>query len=166
MKPLIKYRFSVFVLISLFAINGCKTALAPSYDKTIVEKTNATTTELLQLFASVSDGTLKNSFDTREVTYNAIIGSFDAMAIVARARPVPTNSVTKKIAAEFKQRNLILVIDDHPSAVAFEQIVITLSKMKFKDRDMDLSKDAVGLFKGQLKVFLDQAITYENFLER
>ena len=58
------------------------------------------------------------------------------------------------------------IAGDYPSAFAFEQIAVTYKKMKETDRERGLQPIVLQAFKGQIEIYLDQAITYESFLKR
>lgn len=157
---------SITALVVLF-LGACSTTLAPHYDQAIVDGLNSTSTGVMQLFASVSGGTTKDTFAQRENTYNSLIGSLDALAIQASSRPIPKNDVTRKV-NEYLQRHGIQILNDGeaPSATAMTAISKTLAKMRDTDRKQGLTAFEVSAFKGQVVIYLDQATTYENFLQR
>lgn len=157
--------FSFAILLSLISNSSCSITLAPEYDKAIVEKTSDITTETLMLFAEVSSGTKKDSFVKRENTYNELIGSFDALSLQAKARPLPNVSLDR-LNQLMKQKGMENVSGDYPSATAFKEIALTLSKMKATDESSGLNPTVVAAFKGQIEIYLEQAITYETFLKR
>lgn len=154
----------VFWLI--LSLSGCKTLLAPEYDKAIVDRITSTSEETMSFLAEVAEGTSKSSFSQREGTYNKLIGSYDALEIKAKARPIPDNVATKKINQLLGQKGSDPISGSYPSAFAFGKISETLKKMKQTDKQNDIRPTAVKAFKGQIKIFLDQAITYESFLKR
>lgn len=157
---------SLFAIVLLF-LTACATTLAPDYDKAIVDGLTATNTRMMELFASVSSGTSRETFERREKTYNAIIGSLDALAIQAKARPVPKNKATEKV-NEYLEKRGVQVLDgeDAPSATALEKLSETIVKMRDTDRKQGVTFLEVSAFKGQSVIYMDQAMTYESFLER
>jgi hypothetical protein len=158
---------AVFPVTALLFLSACVTTLAPSYDKAIVDGLVSTNQQLMEFFASVSSGTSKDSFDEREGTYNNIIGSLDALVIQANARPIPKNKITEKVNEVLTKRGVqILEGDDAPSASAMEEISKTMTKMRDTDKKQGVTEFEVRAFKGQVVIYLDQAITYETFLER
>lgn len=156
-----------FVVCWCLCLMACATTLAPNYDKAIVDGLNVTSAQLMELFAESASGTNPASFSAREKTYNKLIGKLDAMAIQSRARPVPTNKVTDKVNAALEQRGVRLIDgSDVPSATAMEKISATLVKMRDTDQKQGVTPFEVKAFRGQVVIYLDQAITYESFLER
>lgn len=166
MKSIINLsRYGIIFTITLF-ICGCKTLLAPEYDKAIVESINKTSEETMSFLSQKDEGTSSIDYTTREQKYNELIGSYDALKIKARARPIPSNSSLEKINELLGKRGTNPISEDYPSAYAFEKISETIKKMKSTDKNQGINKTAFNLFKGQIEVFLDQAITYESFLKR
>ncbi|WP_429235066.1 hypothetical protein [Aeromonas salmonicida] len=158
-----------FLVASLLFIAGCATQLAPSYDKNVVDGLNSVNVEVMTLMAAVSQGTNKNTFSSREEKYNPLIGKLDALALSAGARPMPVNNVTDAINNFLEERGGQPIIDDGstpPSAHAIKKIAESLAKMKDVDKKQGLTMYEVKAFKGQVVIYFDQAITYENFLQR
>lgn len=154
------------VTVLLF-FSACVTALAPSYDQVIVDGLQSTNQKLMQFFASTSSGTVQATAGDRVGTYNQLIGTLDALAIQARARPIPTNDVKEKVNEVLAERGIeILDVNDAPSAVAMEQISKTMAKMRDVDKKQGLTEFEVRAFRGQVVIYLDQAITYETYLQR
>jgi hypothetical protein len=148
---------------------ACATQLAPAYDKTIIDGLNTANTEAMTLFASTSGGTTKATFPAREDKYNALVGKLDALAIAAGARPLPKTRVTETI------NNLLIArggqglaedLSTPPSAHAIQRVSDTVAKMRDTDKTQGVTALEVQAFRGQAVIYLDQAITYENFLQR
>lgn len=153
----------------LLLLAGCAIQLAPNYDKAVADGLNAASTETMVLMASASAGTHPTNFSGRENAYNGLIGRLDALALLAAARPMPKNKVTETINKLFDKRHRQPLSDDDsvpPSAHAIEKIASTVTKMRDTDRKQGLTEADVRLFKGQVTIFFDQAMTYENFLQR
>ncbi len=162
-------RFVLYsVIMAVFLIfSGCAATLAPQYDRAVVEGLNATNTDAMQFFASVCKGTIKESFDLREAKYASLIGHFDALEIQAKARPVPENRVIDKIDDVLSKRGVPAPDDSEtPSATAMSKISLTFSKMRDTDEKQGLTPMEVEAFKRQVSIYMDQALTYESFLER
>ena len=158
-------------IISFLFLSACATTLAPSYDQAIVNGLQSTSQKLMQFFASTTSGTTSGTaraaFDDRQVTYDNIIGSLDALVIQARARPIPKNSVTERVNAALEKRGVrVLDGDDAPSASAMQEISKTMVKMRDTDRKQGVTAFEVLAFRNQVEIYLDQAITYETYLER
>ncbi len=159
-----KQHISLLVLFCLVLFTGCQATLAPAYDQAIVEKVTASSDLTMRFFAEVDGGTTSESFAVREPIYNTLIGAFESLKLQAKARPVPKNVALEKILLQAKGSNAIS--GEYPSAFAFEQIAATFKKMKQTDRENGIKPLALQAFKGQVEIFLDQAITYESFLKR
>jgi len=149
---------------------GCTTQLAPPYDKAVVDGLNAANTEAMTLLAEVSNGTDKGTFPKREDKYNTLIGKLDALAVSAGARPMPSNNVTELINRKLEKRGVTQPLQEDdatpPSAHAIRKIAETFERMRDHDMKAGLKPGDAKAFKGQVVVYFDQAITYENFLKR
>ncbi|AJY50439.1 hypothetical protein [Halomonas sp. KO116] len=161
-----KARLAFVAMIAVF-LTACATMLAPNYDKAIVDGLVSVNQKTMELFASVSSGTSNSDYKKREDTYNSIIGSIDALAIQAKARPIPKNKITEKVNEYLRSRGVdVLEGEDAPSATALEKISETITKMRDTDKKQGVTALEVQAFKGQSVIYFDQALTYESFLER
>ncbi len=150
----------------LFTV-GCAVQLAPKYDAAIFKGVTDTNVKIMELFASLSAGTNSNTCGERESSYNAVIGSVDALALQSKARPMPDNSVTEKVNKYLETRGISsMTSDTAPSANALEEVSKNLTKMKEVDCKSGLTDGAVAIFKNAVIISMDQAITYESFLDR
>lgn len=159
------------LLVFAFALllTGCMAQLAPAYDKNVAEGLADTSPKVMMLLASLSNGTDKSTFASREESYNKLIGKLDALAILSATRPMPKNKVTDVINHLFEKRGGAPLEDDDatpPSAHAIERISASLAKTRDADRQEGLSPFVVEGIKRQIIIYFDQAITYENFLQR
>jgi hypothetical protein len=156
------------ILIALvFMLTGCATTLAPQYDKALVDGLTKTNVEVMEFLASVSDGTQRDTFDQRKEKYAHLVGLFDALEIQAKARPAPSNKIIDKINDILSKRGVPMPEDSEtPSATAMEKISGTLVKMRDTDQKQGVTSIEVQAFKNQISIYLDQALTYESFLER
>lgn len=164
-----KWWQSIGMLFLVLSMAGCATQLAPPYDKVVTDGITQINTEVMTLFAAVSSGTRADTFQSREEKYNSVIGKLDALVIQAGARPVPRNRVTEVINKLLDSRGTEAVTDDDgnpPSATALKKVAETITKMRDTDKKQGVSPIKVQAFKGQASTFLDQATTYENFLQR
>lgn len=167
MKVIKKYSTKAFLIFWVMCITGCATQLAPKYDEALFKGITNINVKIMELFASVSAGTDSASCGEREATYNAIIGSVDALALQSRARPVPENSVSEKVNEYLESRGIGTLADDvAPSANSLEQVSRQLNKMKEVDCKSGLTAGVVATFKNAVIISMDQAITYESFLDR
>lgn len=161
-------RYSIAALLVWFLV-GCATQLAPAYDKSVVDELNATNVEAMTIFAAAAGGTKPDTFKAREEKYNTTIGKLDALTILAGARPIPGSKTTETINRFLVKRGHGGLLEDEatpPSAHAIERVARTVEKMRDTDKVQGLTKTEVEVFKGQAVTYLDQAITYENFLKR
>ncbi|MFT6201052.1 MAG: hypothetical protein ACJAZJ_000229 [Candidatus Endobugula sp.] len=159
---------SLVVFVAL-TVSGCTTQLAPKYDAALFDGVTGINVNIMSLFASVSNGSESARCIQREEKYNFIIGSVDALAIQSDARPLPKNAVIKKVNAYLSSRGLSAINSDEnsaPSAYALQQVSSQLVKMKQVDCQSGLTKNVVALFKNAVTTSMDQAITYESFLNR
>ena len=162
----IKFHFSFIAFFSITLFAGCEATLAPAYDQAIVEKVTESSDLAMRFFTAVDGGTDSESFIARETTYNVLIGAFESLKLQAKARPVPQNVALEKINELLQAKGSSAISGEYPSAFAFEKIAETFKKMKQTDRESGLKPLALQAFKGQVEIFLDQAITYESFLKR
>nr|WP_315477171.1 hypothetical protein [uncultured Undibacterium sp.] len=168
MRRALQFWQNILLLQVLFLV-GCATQLAPAYDKNVVEGLNSSSIDAMTLFAAMSSGTKAQDFATRADRYANLIGRLDALALAAGARPLPKNKVTDSINQFLEKRGTAVLSDDDatpPSAHAIRQISVTLSKMRDTDQKQGITAYEVIAFKGQASIYFDQAITYENFLQR
>jgi hypothetical protein len=162
-RTLIKFSFlGVLVLVS-----GCLAQLAPQYDRALFDGITRTNQNLMQFFASVAEGAAPAEFPTREASYNRLIGAVESLALQSRARPMPKNDSIDKVNRYLDERGIAPVDNSEaPSADALDQIATQLTKMKSVDRENGLRPGAVALFKNAVVISMDQAMTYESFLDR
>ncbi len=162
----IKLQFSFLAIFSIFFFTACEVTLAPAYDQAIVDKVTTSTDLAMRFFAQVDGGTDSESYAEREPIYNVLIGAFESLKLQAKARPLPESAALDKINAMLASKGSNPIAGDYPSAFAFEQIAVTYKKMKETDREQGLKPIVLQAFKGQIEIYLDQAITYESFLKR
>jgi hypothetical protein len=163
LNPLRRY----LAVVWLLCLSACTTQLAPPYDQAIADGLVTANQEAMTLFASVSSGTTSSTYAQRDASYNNLIGSLDALALQAKSRPIPKTSVNEKVKAFLTKRGVKLPdSDEAPSAGALEQISIALTKMRDTDKKQGVTAFEVAAFKGMVVIYLDQALTYENFLAR
>ncbi|WKE67126.1 hypothetical protein PVT67_07790 [Gallaecimonas kandeliae] len=148
----------------LLLLSGCATQLAPLYDKALMDGLTAVNSSAMELLASAEGGTDKAGFGTREPGYNQLIGRFDALSLQSAARPVPSNDVladVRKIAGDKTGQAPAI-----PSATALNKLARTFAMMRDTDKAQGLTPLEVKAFRGQVVIYLDQALTYEAALKR
>lgn len=165
-RKLLALRLSMLIAL-VFLLTNCAATLAPSYDKALVDGLTATDTVVMRFFASVYSGTKKETFNQRKEAYSNLIGRFDALVIQAKARPVPKDKTIKRANDILSKRGIPIPNDfKTPSETALARISKTLAKMRDTDKKQGLTATEVQAFKNQVSIYLDQALTYENFLKR
>lgn len=153
----------------LLMVVSCSANLAPPFDKKVADGLDAVNIEIMTLFATTSQGTNKDTFPSREEKYNSVIGKLDALALSAGARPIPKNSVTQAINHLLDERQGKPLADQGstpPDAYSINKISETITEMRETDRKQGVTSYEAQAFKRQASIYLDQAITYENFLQR
>lgn len=167
MKTIRLYGRMLLLGLTLLLFTACATQLAPYYDRALVEGLTEANVELMRFVASISEGTEEETYEQRQDGYTALVGWFEALSIQARARPQPSNRVIERFDAFLEERGLPVPDDsDVPSAIAMDEVVETLKFMMRTDGSQGLTATEVQAFKNQLAIYLDQALTYESFLER
>lgn len=154
------------VVAVLVLVSGCAVKLVPDYDKALVSGLTASNTGIMQLFAATDSGTKHETFSHREDKYNTLIGNMDALRIQAQARPVPDNRITEAVNKLLQGRNSPKLPDELPSAFALTKISEILVKMRDTDKKQGVTRGEVQAFKNNVVIYLDQALTYESFIER
>lgn len=154
----------VFVACSLF---NCTVQLAPSYNRELVTGITAQNKSTMEFFALMALGAKSTTYVDRESYYIQLIGGFDALVTQANARFTPRNKFRQKANEALKNKGIpVLEEGEIPSATALGRIYTTLIKMRETDQKQGVTATEVQAFKGQIKIYLDQALTYENALER
>lgn len=150
----------------VLAVGACTTQLAPLYDQALVEGLTSTNAKTMELMASAVGGTTKETFANRENHYNQVIGSLDALALQAAARPAPTNSLGAAINRTGRESGVSDESQVIPSSTALNEISKTVARMRQIDKKQGVTGVEVQAFKGQVLIYMDQALTYEAALER
>jgi hypothetical protein len=115
----------------------------------------------------MSSGTSGDTFPAREDKYNSLIGHLYALEIQTQARPVPKNVATEQINKLLGERGAgSLDTGVSPSAFAITKVKDSIVKMKDTDKKQGVTAYEVQAFKNQVVIYMDQALTYENFLKR
>lgn len=155
------------IALVMALLSACATQLAPLYDQAVTDGLNTANADAMALFAEASGGTSKDSFAQRESKYDRAIGEYDALALQAAARPVPTNDIAEAIKKIVGARNTPGDKDQViPSTTAMQGLSDTLSKMKEVDHKQGVTAMEVMAFRGQALIYMDQALTYEAALKR
>lgn len=153
----------------LVVLVGCATQLAPPYDKNVADGLVTASSDAMSLLSEASTGTKPEDYHKREGKYSDVIGKFETLAILAASRPMPKNNFIEKVNESLQQRGVITLADDSdmpPSVHAIKKVSEAFELMRNTDRVQGITATEAKAFKGQVAVYLDQAITYENFLNR
>ena len=157
----------VAFLVSL-PLSGCTVQLAPDFDKTIVDGLTSANEQTLILFASISSGTASSPFSAREVTYNSIIGQFDALRVEATARPTPQPLILKYLGLGAHPSQASSATDHltSPTPDILANIVDKLTRMRDQDKAGPMTADIIAIYKNSYELSINQALTYEKALQR
>lgn len=167
MKILRKFVNLSVIYFTAFLLTACSTTLAPSYDHAIVDGLKSVNQDLMEHLASTAMGTEQDSFEERDERYIRLIGTLDALAIQSKARPIPSVDISNKIDGYLKARGITTQDkNDLPSTVALREISKAMVTMRKVDKEQGLTATEVQGFKGVVSIYLNQALTYENYLER
>ena len=161
--------FTKFIALILFilSISGCDVQLAPTYNKDIVTGITVANKDALEFLSSVDAGTTQSTFANRKDKYDKLIGAFESISTQIKTRPIPSNKVKDKVNELLSKRGVQTLADaDYPSQSAIDEVTKNLRKMKEKDSTNDIARPAIDIFKSAINISIDQALTYENFLER
>lgn len=156
------------MLVCVFCIGaGCTTQLAPRYDEELYLGVTATNVQVMELFATVAEGTDSSTCTARTPSYNKVIGTLDALSLQSKARPMPESEAIDKINEALSRRGIGAITGDvPPSADALQQISAQIARMKQQDCSTGLTSGVVDVFKNGVVILMDQAIFYESFLNR
>jgi hypothetical protein len=156
---------AAFGMVLLFA--ACSMRMAAHYDQAVVDGLTAISEETMTQLAANAGGTRAATYAKRQKSYNELIGRIDALILQMRARPMPKNRFLERVNENLAVRGIQVLKDDQtPSAGALKQVLRTVEKMQEVDKKQGLTATEVTAFKHQVMIYLDQALTYENFLER
>lgn len=163
-KPMKK--ISALCVFLAILTSSC-TQLAPRYDAQLYSDLTEVNAELMQFFSSVSHGTSKSSYKERSQNYHSLIGKIDALVMQSNTRPIPNKDTLEQINNYLNSKETNIVFEAEPPSVAsLETISSSLNRMREEDEDKGLRATAVALFKNEIVISMDQALTYESFLNR
>ncbi len=172
MKNYSKSIFQLLIFGVFFLFQSCSIQLAPKFDQVIVTNLTVVTEDIFKVLAEVAEGTKTLDYNKREDNYNKVIGKLEALKLQIDSRPQPNNDKIKKLIQKVnivlknrgeKEINLDQI---NPSAVALKNIVDNLVSLKKDDQMQDVTKTEVTFIKNAIVLYLDQALTYENFLNQ
>ncbi len=154
--------------VLLLWLTGCTAHLAPDYDATLVAGLVAANEQAETLFATLSSGTTAATFPQRQPTYDAVIGKFDALRLEAMARPNPHLSDSGLLASLAGHPTTPGAANplQAPTPQVLSTIVAKLTRLRNQDRAGSLSPVLVVLAKNSYELSFEQALTYEQALQR
>jgi hypothetical protein len=162
-------KIKVSLIIACFAfLSACTVTLAPNYDDELYRGITNLNLKVLTLFAAVpANG---DSCDDQLDSYNEAIGLSGALAMQSRARPMPDNKIISKLAEllkSSKHKGAFDLTDEPPSVASLTLIEEQLTKMKREHCDTgSIGNISKQLYKNTIETSMDQAISYEAFLNR
>lgn len=154
------------LLAASLLLSACATQLAPAYEPAVVSGLERNSIATLTLLASLAGGTQAANFSQREAAYAQRIGELDALALQAGARPEPSGPLQAKLKDWLQAKGMSEPDARLPSVHALQRVSATLAKLRDTDRKQGLSAVEVQAFRGQVLIYLDQALSYEYFLAR
>ena len=158
-----------FVLCT--ALSACAVQLAAPYDSAIVANLDTANQDVHQLFAQVGTIVDASTFPTRKPLYDKIVGELGALDVQIRARPTPNPKAIQKATAALQRVHVASIPVDpnftaYPSARAVGDLARIIQRMEDQDSKHGLRGGATETFRGFADLYLQQAITYENYLKR
>lgn len=161
------HRLLALIFFSFFVLSGCAVQLAPLYQQSLLEQLSAANQETMELLAATSDGTDAASFALRDVRYQQVVGRLDATALQLAARPVPQNAVSEWLSklgsSQFKPPPSGPLT---PSVKALQRVSTTITTMRAVDKKRGVTALEGKAFRGQVVIYMDQALSYEAALQR
>lgn len=166
MKSLRAFRYQIVApLIALVFAAGCQTSLTPAYDQALFDGITTVNTDLLTFFAGINDGTSSSDYDERAGTYAGLVGRVEALTLQSKSRPMPTSKTIDRINDKLNKDGKDIVLgSEAPSVGALQGISKALNVMSVQDKANGLTATEVTAFKNNVSIYLDQALTYESFL--
>lgn len=161
-------RFSS-VIIALALLSGCATAIVPQYQQSLVDGINQANTKALTLFSSISTGSPQSQYATYKPKYDEVIGTFDALRLAAKSRPVPALNAT--LAALGPLKDLCKDEADptacvNSTAQKLQGIVDVMSELKRVHGKLGLQPSVVAFYRLDYQQSVLDALTIENALKR
>jgi hypothetical protein len=153
------------------ALSACMTQLAAPFDSAIVASLDSSNQDIHRLFAEVGTGVDASTFASRKPLYDQIVGELGATELQITARPTPDPAAIRKAVAALQRAQVADVAVDpnftaYPSARAVRGLKRVMLRMEAADARVGLRGAAVEAYENEANLFLQQAITYENYLKR
>lgn len=163
------YRYVAAILLLAGLLSACAVRLVSDYDPSLYNRLTALNEETLTLFSALSSGATAASFSDQSATYDKMIGGFDALRIVADARPTPGlgmlgrfDAALGKVCGDFDSfQDCIDVTPDN-----LELIVERLSGLRDRHKSSGLGPNTVAAAKQGYEVIIAQLLSLEAALKR
>lgn len=167
--PVPAFRLVRVRLLAAFLLLGgllaaCTTQLAPAYSPALVQGLQTLNQQAMQLFAQTAGGVPQATFPQRQETYTALIGQANALANLARARPDPAG-LPKFVESKLRDWTKVQTFAA-PTGDILTKIAGGLSTMRDSDQQAGLTPQEAQLFQGGFNIDIQQALMYENALNR
>lgn len=158
----------VFALCLVVWIGSCAVRWSPAYDRPFYDKLIDLNDRTLTLFSSVSAGASANTFKDHQAGYDEAIGGFEALRLVALARPTPRIGWSGAQAIAEKACGPGVPIEEcvYATPASLSEIVEDLSKMRNLHKSGRLQSDVVRLLKQDYEVSVQQVLVLEAALKR
>ena len=162
--------FGIALLIAGLALAGCGVRLAPNYDRDIIDGLARANEDALTLFASVANGAPPGTYSRRVDAYNALQGKLESVGAMVKARGTPQAPATGiallgvvGVQNAQQQADQVMQPSTGPNIEAMIRIVNLMRNDDSKNR---LSALSVMTLKNNFSAEMNQALTYEKFLNR
>lgn len=157
------------LIILLIALSACAARWLPDHDPLILNKMVALNEDTMVLFSAVSPSTTTASFARLESSYDKLIGGFEALNMLAKARPVPSlgiSGLTRQIADRACAAGATLADCINTTPANIDEIVLTLRTMRDAHKRMGLPADLVEQFRQPYLFSSNSILILEAALKR
>lgn len=174
-----------FLLAPMFFLFSCAAHLMPGYNEQIVEGLNELSQQSILLCIADSNGLSAKNYLSKEAMYNETIAKTKSLIIQCSSRPMPSNTFVKKLNKKLNADQAQAAVSGNskknneettsaeidfnselPSVTALKGILSTVEKIKEIHSKGDVSPLVLEGLENQLIIYLDQAITFEQYLKR
>jgi hypothetical protein len=159
---------SHYLLFIAAFISSCAVQLATSYDVQLKDDLSELNKGAQTYFEAMSGNVAAKKFEDHEQTYNELIGLTQSLITQSESRPVPDSKAVSKINSflQAKGKPIWDPNNNLPSTVALTKIKEDLQKLKAIHEDGSINTTKYELRQNSINLYLEQAIVFENALER
>jgi hypothetical protein len=163
--------FATGVAALALGLAGCAAQLAPLYDQAISGQLTQENQDIQALFVQVGQRVEASTYPQRAGQYDHVVAELNATELQIMTRPLPHPDALKKANEVLRGLHVGQVAVDpnfseYPSARSVSDLADTIKHMQAADQAKGLRGAELQAFENQARVYLIQAITYENFLKR